>query len=393
MQEQMRIRDLIVLNLFRLLRKYQTMRRSLFKGSLPHWVRDSVELIKYVNLVGPLITLSAIAFSPDHFFDRLPQYISRKDSWFGSPIKFFTQGVALMATLTFFIGDNLQRILSDNNPILDRTLTPSRVYWTVMVYALLAPLYVPLISVLLSPLGFLNAMISSGFSAVAPSRKSIIRGGLFGFKLMLISVMPSTYARIRWTRFFWSLFYYDVYFFLVTFIVLAPVTIIVSIMVEMILLDNDNIAMKVLHLTFVGMVYMGPVVLLIISPYWALLKSALASPPKVIIMAMYNQIATTVSDITNFARNKTWDLLDDDKVLDGLESLIHACETTARRELKLNALREPGARELYLNDRREVLAEVLSTLQLRTLLAARTAKSNERLIGLLDRIDSISTGT
>ena len=102
--------------IFRLLRMYLKVRRTLFKGDLPHWLRDLLGLVKYVNFMEPTITIAAIALSPHHFFNRLPQYISRKNSWFGSPVKFFTQGVALMAAFSFFIGGILQQVLPANLP-------------------------------------------------------------------------------------------------------------------------------------------------------------------------------------------------------------------------------------------------------------------------------------
>jgi hypothetical protein len=128
----------------------------------------------------------------------------------------------------------IQRPFWRGDRAVDQNYTSSSVYWYVLLYALLAPVCVPFISIAVAPFAFLHARVNFVFSK-APFLKSALRDGLIAVEVMLIPASPSTYARMNWSRFFWSLCYYDVYFFLTAVIVLTPLTIFVALMINSIL--------------------------------------------------------------------------------------------------------------------------------------------------------------
>src|SRR5919201_5533131 len=105
--------------IYRLLRRYLKARRYLLKDGMPHWLRDLLGIVKYINVLGLIMPLAAITLASEHFFHRLPQYMSTKESWFGSPVKFFTRGVTLMATLSFFIGNTITRFVPEAERVED----------------------------------------------------------------------------------------------------------------------------------------------------------------------------------------------------------------------------------------------------------------------------------
>ena len=370
--------------IFRLLRMYLKVRRTLFKGDLPHWLRDLLGLVKYVNFMEPTITIAAIALSPHHFFNRLPQYISRKNSWFGSPVKFFTQGVALMAAFSFFIGGILQQVLPAN--LLEQNFTSSRVYWTVLLYALLAPVCVPVISLVMAPFAFLSTFVRWPFSKKRVTVNSVIQDGLNLFQLMLIPALPSTYVKINWSRLLWSLCYYDIYFYLSAVIFFTPLTILVFLMIESILSQDYYTATKIFHLTYVGLIYVSPIYLLIVAPYVVMLQSTLTSPTRVMIAMEYSDLRVTLRELADILPKKAGS---GDEILGSFDSLIAAYERHEAREIKRSALMSDKVRKLYLGERTEVLTKMLNTAQLRSLRSSLEPRYKENLVRLLDRIDAI----
>jgi hypothetical protein len=70
--------------------------RKQFGSALPHLLKDLSGVFGYINFVGLIPTFAAVALAPNHFFRRLPYYLTGKVNYYKTPIKFLTSGVSLM---------------------------------------------------------------------------------------------------------------------------------------------------------------------------------------------------------------------------------------------------------------------------------------------------------
>jgi hypothetical protein len=369
-----------MLCIFRLLRSYLKLRRYLFRDGLPHWARDLFGVLKYANVVGLVLPLAAITLNPIHFFRRLPQYIASKNSWFGSPVKFFTQGVTLMAGLSFFIGGVLLYLIPSEDRVADPTYTLSSVYWYVLLYALLAPVVIPLFSLSIAPFYFLLRFFSFNDKSVKEAWTEV--------KYVTIPTRPSVYHKIDRQRFLWSLCYYDVYFYLTAMIFLTPLTMVVFDTIIVVLVSTHSTTFKFAVVCVALSLYSGPLYIFVLRPYIALLLAVHAYPPRFLIAEAYDDLRTLLGLIAAVVRKDGWGLIDKD--LHKFESTIAAYEIAARRKLKQTDLLSDKIRRIYLSERQEELSKVLNTGQLRRLHAKRGADGNEGFVRLLDRIDLIS---
>jgi hypothetical protein len=185
--------------LLRILQRFSRVRRRILGSTTPHWVKDSLPLLGYVNVIDLLPTLLAITLAPRHFYMRLPQYTKSKRSWFKTPLKFFTSGVTLIVTLLFILAPDALKLAN----IDDRTVAARYV----AVICLASPIAIPIFCLALR---FLLGMASAIPNVSIP--KSLKSN-------LLIPVSPRTYARLRLASFSWSIFYYGIYFFIASQVV------------------------------------------------------------------------------------------------------------------------------------------------------------------------------
>lgn len=153
-----------------------------------------MSVIGFVNFFDLLPTLLALTLSPGHFYKRLPQYIRNKNSWFKTPIKFFTSAVALIvAQLFFFENDLLSRSGFGDQKLVAKY---------VALICITAPLTLPIICLILR---IFLTFTPTNFAPALPKSLRIN---------FLIPLSMFTYTRLNYTRFLWSVFYFGIYFYL-----------------------------------------------------------------------------------------------------------------------------------------------------------------------------------
>jgi hypothetical protein len=184
--------------ILRLLQRISRWRRRIFGSSTPHWLKDGLSVIGFVNVLDLMPTLLGTVLSPRHFYTRIPQIIAEKRTWYKSPIKFLTSGVSLIVILLFYFDFDIL----EENGLTDKTLVARYLF----VICLVAPLLIPLIALIFRiGLGII-------FSIPGLSQSSA------GLSPILITLMvplsPWTYARLDYRHFLWSVFYFGVYFYI-----------------------------------------------------------------------------------------------------------------------------------------------------------------------------------
>jgi hypothetical protein len=85
------------------LQRISRFRRRIFGGSTPHWFKDGLSVLGFVNVLDLMPTLLATTLSPRHFYKRVPQIVANKRTWYKTPIKFLSSGVALIVLLLLFL--------------------------------------------------------------------------------------------------------------------------------------------------------------------------------------------------------------------------------------------------------------------------------------------------
>jgi hypothetical protein len=181
--------------LLRMLQRLSRIRRRIFGSALPHWLKDGLPLVAYVNIIDLLPTLLAITLAPWHFYARLPQYLVNKRTWFKTPLKFFTSAITLIVALIFLLAPDVMTEAG----ISDKTVIAGYL----AIICLSAPFTVPLVCLVIR--------ILLGIASAAPGGQTSprsIRANL------LIPLSPWTYIRLDWISYFWSLFYYGIYFYI-----------------------------------------------------------------------------------------------------------------------------------------------------------------------------------
>jgi hypothetical protein len=184
-----------------LIRVARFWRQKIIGKQTPHWLKDSVGLIKYINLVGLFPTVYMMIFQPRHFFKRLPAILNGSKTYYLSPISFVTNVAALqivLITLVFpgsSVADNPQLVLLHIGAVI------------------LSPMLLAAACVIVLLLWFICIHVWP-INLVA-------RELPFNYHGLLIPLNPETYAALQWNRYFWSLFYYYVYFYVVLLLVAA----------------------------------------------------------------------------------------------------------------------------------------------------------------------------
>jgi hypothetical protein len=183
--------------LMRILREISRARRRIFGKQIPHWLKDALSLFGFVNFLDMAPTLIAITLSPSHFYSRLPQYVRSKDTWFKTPLKFFTSGLALVVALLFFFDAGaLNEFGLDDKTEIARYLA---------LICITCPITIPLACLMF------RAMLAA--SSAIPGSSSLPKTIRIN---LLIPLSLWTYIRLDYRSFVWAIFYFGIYFYICT---------------------------------------------------------------------------------------------------------------------------------------------------------------------------------
>jgi hypothetical protein len=175
----------------KILQQISRFRRRIFGIGSPHWFNDGISLISYINILDLVPTLLAITLAPWHFYTRLPQYVVTKNTWFKTPLKFFTSGVTLIAAMLLLVATDVLTSIG----VSDKATLARYIAFICLATPIIMPMVCLAIRILLA--------VASTFSrAPNPFRYTL-----------LIPLDPMTYVRLRGVTFFWSIFYFGIYFF------------------------------------------------------------------------------------------------------------------------------------------------------------------------------------
>ena len=210
-------------------RHIRRCRQALFGAHVPHWVSSGYKSLRWLNLFELLPTLAVILLSPWHFFRRLPQVLEEKKPWYKTPLPFFsTLAVYTVLLIKHFASPEASRIANDLSTYASSggTLVHSAVGIIVQskesptvllaTFALLSPLWVPVICLAMSIVTFLYETVraisqTSGLSRYIPL--PILNPFLY-----LVPLDLQTYLRLRPSRFLWGLFYFGLLAILALFV-------------------------------------------------------------------------------------------------------------------------------------------------------------------------------
>ncbi len=185
----MALRSTPLLYTWRILRHIQRLKQRLFGTPTPHWVRDLLDLVAYLNILGLVPTLLCIALAPQHFFRRLPQYINGRNLY-KTPIKFISLNIVLLSSgIGFAIKRGGLAQIQHVGPIL-------------LILSLVTPIWI---------CGL--CLVVAGVSAFL---KAVVRGRpieqFHDFSLdlsaSLVPLDPSAYLRLRGARYLWGMLYF-----------------------------------------------------------------------------------------------------------------------------------------------------------------------------------------
>jgi hypothetical protein len=169
------------------LRRISRLRRRIFGKTTPHWFKDGLSLVSFVNILDLMPNLCAITLSPRHFYNRIPQVVSNKRTWYKTPIKFLSSGITLIIILLFFFDFEILEQFG----LTDKTLVARYL----LVICLTAPLTIPLVA-LIFRIGLTVLSSVPGTGAGSGPNLSLALPNL------LVPLSPWTYARLDNKHFF-----------------------------------------------------------------------------------------------------------------------------------------------------------------------------------------------
>lgn len=192
----------------RVVRVGRRVRRRLFGKKLPHWAKDLLSLIRYINVLKLVPTVHALACQPNHFFKTLPTVLAGKKPYYVSPLSFVTNVAALQIAAYLLLFPDGSAVPKEAVVILN------------VVLALLTPVMA----------GCLCAVILVFWSVAkfGMPYNELLDEFCFNHHGALVPLDPRTYLHLDWSRFFWSMFYYYMYFYLLLGAVLV-LTVVVSV--------------------------------------------------------------------------------------------------------------------------------------------------------------------
>jgi len=167
--------------------------RRLFGKNIPHWLKDSTSLFKYINVFRLAPTLQVLFCAPNHFFKSIPAILAGKKTYYVSPLQFLSNvAIAQLAILTLLYG---QDDLVDKTLVIASNLALVLLTPVLMIAACVALIVVWFISSSIWPLNHLAKEVE------------------FNFHALLIPLSLDTYRALAWGRYIWSLFYCYLYFY------------------------------------------------------------------------------------------------------------------------------------------------------------------------------------
>jgi hypothetical protein len=178
--------------LFSLLRLSRLLKRQ-FGPVLPHWLKDLSGPLQYINFIGLIPTFAVVALAPNHFFRRLPYYLTGKVTYYKTPIKFVTSVVSFVVV-----------------SLHTAPVSMTNVYVISLIFVLTLPALIAVVCLAISiALFLLRIPASLDYHLTIDAIRQEI-----GIPLRIDS-----YKRLDWTIFCWSMCYYAVYL-----VFAAPIT-------------------------------------------------------------------------------------------------------------------------------------------------------------------------
>ena len=180
------------------------IRRKMFGKNLPHYLKDGIGLIKYINFFRLIPTLYILVSAPGHFFKSIPAIIKGKKTYYVSPLQFLlNMAVLQIAFVNLFPSDS---DTSAGKPVNQLALMAMN-----FGLAVLSPVIMAIACAVILILWY-------GGRSRWPLNKFIPSDAL-NCAAIQIPLSPSTYRALDWERFLWSLPYYYLYFYLTLLVV------------------------------------------------------------------------------------------------------------------------------------------------------------------------------
>ncbi|MBY5854318.1 hypothetical protein HFN51_27845 [Rhizobium leguminosarum] len=400
--------------ILKLLQRISRMRRRIVGSKPPHWFKDGLSLVGYLNFLDLMPTLAAIALSPSHFYKRVPQIVSDKFSWYKTPIKFLTSGIALIVVLLVSMDSGL----FEQHGLADKTLMAKYL----LVICLTTPLTIPFVALVLR--------IGLSIISALPGVSTSIKNDRMAANLVL-PISPSTYARLDYSHFLWCIFYFGVYFYVslqlylvvsylvVTFggalvgAIAAHLDKCLSDVDDLVRLSNNmlppektaeylalcrasqppsnstNVLLAQMFFAGIGGVIIFLGYGMLINPYVILLRSTVKIPTK---RMHRSDCAPASAIITTIAGRKGKKSMFDKVQIKQLTGIV---DTWEKRTVPLQDRRAAAFGPAYLSrlhdERAAIYSRMLDTPALRNVLANSSLPEDirEKIAGLTDRIDAL----
>ncbi|HWZ62467.1 MAG TPA: hypothetical protein VNX02_05550 [Steroidobacteraceae bacterium] len=175
---------------------------------MPHYLRDTLELSKYVNLLRLLPTLWVMALHPRHFFKSVPAILKDHKQYYISPLHFVTNVTLVQAAAVklFYAGEPIE--------------------WRLIVLNLFLAMALPIFATTVCAVVI---SLHKAVTVVGPlMARSVSLDGLFddddgdtAVKDQLKQVNLKTPFNLDWPRFFWSMLYFYLYCYLILGVLVA----------------------------------------------------------------------------------------------------------------------------------------------------------------------------
>ncbi|MEM9366135.1 MAG: hypothetical protein AAGD07_09070 [Planctomycetota bacterium] len=239
----------------------------------PHWARDILGLVSYVNFIELIPSLVAIAVAPRHFFRRLPMTLRGHRPLFQTPVKFFFNFAALFLFLFFLRHADLPSVIQEQHAI-----------WYL-------PLMIPLTPPCMFGLGIITLFLYQ-LPRLAPNGDAFPPPNGGAFKLLL---SPQTYLNLDSGRFFWGLFYISGYFVAAWQVVQVLVALIFLGIVHVSSALGEGHAIPKLIVSLLGVAIAALSIHgLVLHPYIEMLRASLRRPTRAIYEIDVHEIAQIV---------------------------------------------------------------------------------------------------
>src|SRR5450432_1599461 len=167
--------------------------RKIFGPRLPHYLKDLLGFVRYLNFFRLIPTMYMIIFHPYHFFKIIPSIIRGAKPYYTTPIQFALNIVTLQVTV---IG-----LLTESSTWGQFTMIGINI-----ALAALFPVAIAVTCVL-----FLIAWVLA--THVWPINYFAKDVGI-NVHGLLLPLRPSTYNNLNWDRYLWAVTYFYGYFYL-----------------------------------------------------------------------------------------------------------------------------------------------------------------------------------